>query len=134
MSLSLVEDIKKLYCEFEQLISSKGNQDIKNLLKIDYNEIIKFEDLVRFLPIADFNIEKLKKYIAFKETRENLEKIKYVTNWLKQYCQNKYWVVNNEFNEKYYSSLSKERKEELHKLSDLLRNTNRFDVKVNIKM
>ena len=127
MSLSLVEDIKKLYCEFEQLISSKGNQDIKNLLKIDYNEIIKFEDLVRFLPIADFNIEKLKKYIAFKETRENLEKIKYVTNWLKQYCQNKYWVVNNEFNEKYYSSLSKERKEELHKLSDLLRNTNRFD-------
>lgn len=126
MSLSLVDDIPKLYSEFEDFISS-DNKEIKELLKINYYNTIKFNDLIRFLPISNFNLDKLKEYISFESTKENLEKIKYATNWLNTYYPNKYWIMNEKFNNEYFLSLTSERKENLYKFSELLKNINSFE-------
>ena len=126
MSLSLVDDIPKLYSEFEDFISS-DNKEMKELLKINYDNTIRFNDLIRFLPISNFDLDKLKEYIPFENTKENLEKIKYATNWLNKYYPNKYWVMNENINNDYFRSLTSERKENLYKFSELLKNINSFE-------
>jgi two-component system KDP operon response regulator KdpE len=61
-------------------------------LKIDYIETLKFSDLIKFLPVANFDIKNLKKYISFDENllcllSKNIGRV--LTH---QYILDKVWV------------------------------------------
>lgn len=120
MTLSLYNDIPKIYEDFENFMNDFNNDDIKKLLKIDYIETLKFSDLIKFLPVANFDIKNLKKYIIFDENEHNLNKIKYVGNWLNLYYNNKYWLMNKTINFEYFNNLSIDRQETLKKFSCLM--------------
>ena len=113
MALSIEDDIPKIYDSFEKFMISDSKDDIKELLNIDYEEQISFSNLIKYLPIANFNIENLKKYITFDQNSHNVEKIQCATNWLKAYFKDKYWEFNSEINYNYYGSLDLNRKKAL---------------------
>lgn len=127
MYLSLTDDIPKIYEEYEKFIYDSSNQNYKKILKIEYDQTLKFADLIKYLPIVNFDIQKLKKYIKFNEnSKEDLEKIKCAINWLELYCNNKYWKLNSIFNIDYYNSLSLDRKNNLIVFNKLLNNYQKY--------
>lgn len=110
ISISLIDDIPKLYKKFEDFLYNEKDERVKRLLKIDYNNELTFNDLVKYLPAANFDVKKLKEYISFKDSKHNLIKIKCVSNWLNKYYDNKFWIINKRINIDYWNSLPEEEK------------------------
>lgn len=127
MSFSIEDDIPKFYEMFEKCVNNNClDYETKSLLKIDYKEDLKFSDLIRYLPVVNFDVENLKKILQFSETKHNLEKITCAINWLKFYSKNKYWVMNDNINYDYYNTLSSERKKTLSSFIKLAKKYSNF--------
>ena len=127
-SISFDDSIIKLYTDYEKMLTTddESHQQIKYIIgKSTISAKPEFEKLIRFLPIANFEIENLKKYVDFDENnKEHLRKIKYAYNWLQKYNSKKYWKLSNNFNHDYWSNIPENQKEILHIFSNILNGEN----------
>ena len=127
-NISFDNSIINLYKDYEKILISNNelNTQIKNIIgDSSISAEPEFEKLIRFLPISNFNIENLKKYVYFDENNKNhLRKIKYAYNQLKKYNNNKYWELNKEFNYNYWERITEEEKKTLYKLNNILNGEN----------
>lgn len=127
-SISFDESIIKLYKEYEKVLTEddKCANHIKEIIgKSSISVEPEFDKLIRFLPISNFSIDNLKKYVSFDENnKDHLRKIKYAYNWLKKYSNDKYWEINNEFNNDYWISITQEQKELLAEFNKILTGNN----------
>lgn len=127
INFSLDDNIIKLYEKYEDFIlsSTEQNKKIKNFLSIRENKIIKFSDLIKYLPIVNFDLKKLNEYVEFDiNNKEHLQKIKYAISWLKKYSKNKYWEFNEEKNIEYWNKLTLEEKNIINNFKKVLESSN----------
>ena len=127
-TISFDNNMIKLYKEYENFLlhNSEDNSKIRNMIgESSISVEPEFEKLIRFLPISNFDIENLKKYVSFDESnKKHLKKIHYACNWLKKYCNDKYWEINTEFNYEYWENLSQEEQEILFEFYGVLNGNN----------
>lgn len=127
ITFSLDENIIKLYKEYEKFMisSTVESKRIKEFLHIKDGKIIKFSDLIKYLPIVNFDIEKLKEYVEFDMgNKDHLCKIKCAICWLQNYSSNKYWEFNDKINFEYWSCLTIKEKEILKQFKTVLESKN----------
>lgn len=124
---SIEDHVPKFYEMFEKSVNNHSlDCDTKSLLKIDYEEDLEFSKLIRYLPIVNFNIERLREILQFSESKHNLEKITCAINWLNLYSKDKYWVMNDNINYDYYNVLSNDRKKALCSFAALAKRYSSF--------
>lgn len=101
--------ILNLYSKFESILTSddEKSERVRNMLNLDFcKEVIKFSDLLKYLPACNFNILKLQKYINIDfENKNHLFLVKYACKWLNEYCENKYWQINEQLNFDYWENM-----------------------------
>ena len=136
MVISLDEYILKLYNKYENMLSSNDEKSVKirNFIGVTQVEhVLKFNDLVRYLPICNFNIDKLKKYIDFDfDNKQHLMLIKYATNWLNMYCKDRYWEFNFNKNEEHWSTLSEIDKEVFREFNLIIMNDDNLNLQYDM--
>lgn len=121
MTFSMEDDIIKLYNEFEKIIENEDNKKIREFLDINYSNNIIFNDLIKYLPIVNFNLDKLKEYVQYDENnKDDLLKIKYAINWLRNYSKNQYWNFLEKANYSFYNTLSFEDKQIIEKFKMII--------------
>ena len=126
------DTVNRHYSEYDKLIHNFNEGNVndaeKELVELLFDES-KIEEKTAFgsisalAPIVDFNAVSLKTALAragveFKaNSGVRLEKVK---NWIEVYNPSKKYVLLNEFNAKYYATLSDEHKATLHALADFV--------------
>ena len=123
-NISFDENVIKLYKEYEKLLltDNETNAQIEEIIgESSISAEPEFEKIIRFLPIANFSIDNLKKYVVFDENnKKHLRKIKYAYIWLKKYSKDKYWELCQEFNYDYWNSITPEEQELLYEFEKIL--------------
>lgn len=121
---SIDGDIISYYQKFEELLSSNDEESkrIKAFLGIDYQYTIKFSDLVKYLPLVNFDIEKLNKYIQLENANKfDLRKIEYAIKWLKKYQKGNYISILDKPNRIFLDSLSLELKSIIYEFKKIIK-------------